>query len=173
MRLFTLLEDECHRLDLEMAELTPTVTCDGDRPSYTNFTAMIQRERELLDKKKNLEDQIKWLDQTLSLLLLTSSSSSVPVKAIENVLKEKKQKITALVRNDTNTGQIIIFFITKERELSLVGSKKKLKRKDGPFVRALDAALASFHVCRQSYYSGTFVGNHVHKTLKVLYNVRT
>lgn len=28
-------------------------------------------------------------------------------------------------------------------------------------------ALASFHVCRQAYYSGTFVGNHVHTSLKV------
>jgi hypothetical protein len=35
------------------------------------------------------------------------------------------------------------------------------------FVKALDAALASFHVERQAYYSGTFVGNHVHRYLKV------
>ena len=32
---------------------------------------------------------------------------------------------------------------------------------------ALDKALASFHVERQAYYSGTFVGNHVHRCLKV------
>ena len=45
--------------------------------------------------------------------------------------------------------------------------KKKFTRSDGPFVRALDQALASFHVERQAYYSGTFVGNHVHSCLKV------
>ena len=39
---------------------------------------------------------------------------------------------------------------------------------DGPFIRALDKALASFHVQRQAYYSGAFVGNHVHSTLKVI-----
>ena len=41
------------------------------------------------------------------------------------------------------------------------------KKEDGPFVKALDNALASFHVKRQAYYSGTFVGNHVHRALKV------
>lgn len=57
--------------------------------------------------------------------------------------------------------------LLKEKDLAAVMQKKKLKRKDGPFVQALDAALASFNVCRQAYYSGTFVGNHVHRTLKV------
>ena len=37
----------------------------------------------------------------------------------------------------------------------------------GPFVKALDKALATFHVQRQAYYSGIFIGNHVHRTLKV------
>ena len=44
---------------------------------------------------------------------------------------------------------------------------KGFERADGPFVRALDKALATFNVQRQAYYSGTFVGNHVHKCLKV------
>ena len=39
--------------------------------------------------------------------------------------------------------------------------------KDGPCVKALDNVLASFHVKRQAYYSGTFVRNHVHRALKV------
>ncbi len=41
------------------------------------------------------------------------------------------------------------------------------KTHDGPFVRTLDSTLKSFNVVRQAYYSGTFVGNHVHRTLKV------
>lgn len=45
--------------------------------------------------------------------------------------------------------------------------KKSFSRSDGPFVSGLDKALASFHVERQAYYSGTFVGNHVHRCLKV------
>ena len=38
---------------------------------------------------------------------------------------------------------------------------------DGPFVKGLDAALQSFHVHRQQYFGGAFIGNHIHKTLQV------
>ena len=44
---------------------------------------------------------------------------------------------------------------------------KGFMKGDGPFVRGLDAALKSFNVQRQAYYSGTFVGNHVYRALKV------
>ncbi len=45
--------------------------------------------------------------------------------------------------------------------------EEKFKQKDGPFYRTLDPALAQLHVERQAYHGGTFVGNHVHKLLKV------
>ena len=38
---------------------------------------------------------------------------------------------------------------------------------EGPFNKGLDGALKSFHVQREAYYGGTFVGNHVHRYLKV------
>ena len=44
---------------------------------------------------------------------------------------------------------------------------KGFKVHDGPFVNTLQVALNSFNVQKQAYYSGTFVGNHVHRTLKV------
>ena len=34
-------------------------------------------------------------------------------------------------------------------------------------MQALDKALSSFNVHRQAYYGGTFIGNHVHRTLMV------
>ena len=43
---------------------------------------------------------------------------------------------------------------------------KGFKFHDGPFVKTLDSALAEFNVHRQAY-SLSFVGNHVHRTLKV------
>ena len=52
----------------------------------------------------------------------------------------------------------------QDNELKAVGQRKPFKRTEG---QALDSALASFNVCRQAYYGGTFVGNHVHRTLKV------
>ena len=45
--------------------------------------------------------------------------------------------------------------------------EKGFPTSDGPFVKGLDLALQSFHVHRQQYHSGAFVGNHVHKSLQV------
>ncbi len=68
------MEDECHKLDLEMAESTSTVNSSDDRQGFTNFSSLIAEERVLLDKKETLEDQVKWLDQTLSSPLLPLAS---------------------------------------------------------------------------------------------------
>ena len=43
------------------------------------------------------------------------------------------------------------------------------KRKDGPFFSSLEKSLQSLNVQRQAYHGKTFVGNHVHKLLKVKY----
>ena len=45
---------------------------------------------------------------------------------------------------------------------------KEFNKEDGPFVKSLDRALTSFNVHRQEYYTGTFVGNHVHLCLKAM-----
>lgn len=52
-----------------------------------------------------------------------------------------------------------------EKQNSVI--KKGFERENGVFVRSLDAALASFNVERQAYHGGSFIGNHIHRTLKV------
>ena len=44
---------------------------------------------------------------------------------------------------------------------------KGFERDDGLFVKSLDDALASFHVERQAYHGSSFIGNHIHRALKV------
>ena len=44
---------------------------------------------------------------------------------------------------------------------------KKFSLKEGPFILGLESALQELDVHRQAYQGGTFVGNHVHKLLKV------
>ena len=44
---------------------------------------------------------------------------------------------------------------------------KGFERDEGVFVKALDQALSSFNVERQAYHGGSFIGNHIHKALKV------
>ncbi len=41
---------------------------------------------------------------------------------------------------------------------------------DGNFFPCLDKSLQYLNVKRQAYHGGTFVGNHVHKLLKVKHN---
>eukprot|EP00731_Ephydatia_muelleri_P000462 Em0001g462a len=50
--------------------------------------------------------------------------------------------------------------------------QKGFSEKEGPFVKQLDSALQLIGVQRQQYFGGAFVGNQVHKALK-LPNVKT
>ena len=45
--------------------------------------------------------------------------------------------------------------------------KKGYPQEEGPFIRRLDETLKEFDVARQAYYGGTFVGNHLHRSLQV------
>jgi hypothetical protein len=97
-RLFTLLEDECHKLDLEMTQSTSLTASSSDKRPFADFTSMVQKERVLLDQKLRLKEEIKWLDQTLSLLTLTSPvTSGVPAQAVAKIIGEKKIKIAATI----------------------------------------------------------------------------
>lgn len=91
-RLFSLLEDECHKLDLELASLTTPQT--GDRPAYQKHTNIVHQERSLLDTKALLEDEIKWLVQTASYLTMYSANPSTDstLLAVLKVCKDKKKQ---------------------------------------------------------------------------------
>ena len=97
-RLFTLLEDECHKLDLELAASETAAPSTSDKEIFKTYMTLVQKERELLDQKKNLSEQVTWLEQTLSLLLLAPSSSNLPAQAVATAIKERKEKIIAIVR---------------------------------------------------------------------------
>ena len=45
--------------------------------------------------------------------------------------------------------------------------KKKFNVRDGPFYSTLENSQQQLNVKRQAYQGGTFIGNHVHKLLKV------
>ena len=86
---------------------------------------------------------------------------------------ELRQKVATLVSNHIPQTVKIIHKCTKY--IRRVRLKKKTgnnlqrvyNKEEEPFVKSLDDAQSSFNVQRQAYYSGTFVGNHVHRALKV------
>ncbi len=97
LRLFTLFEDECHKLDLELAaKSTPQ---PSDRPAYSKHSDIVHQERSLLDAKALLEDEIKFLDQTASYLALNSSNPSTDptLLAVLKIRKDKKEKFILIV----------------------------------------------------------------------------
>ena len=51
--------------------------------------------------------------------------------------------------------------------MELKSIKKKSTYSDGPCVLVLDEILNEVNVQRQAYHGKSFVGNHVHKMLKV------
>ncbi|KAL5506070.1 hypothetical protein EMCRGX_G007641 [Ephydatia muelleri] len=82
------------------------------------------------------------------------------------VLIGKSNSLTAdLLHQSANTSKIV-----KQLETKIAASTAVVTREfplnEGPFVKELDMALHSIGVYRQQYFGGTFVGNHVHKTLK-------
>lgn len=92
LRLFTLLEDECHKLDLEL--VSATVPQSGDRAGYVDFAQAIQKERALLDLQVKVEAELQFLHQTISLLALTSTDPSTDPQmiAVAEILNETKTK---------------------------------------------------------------------------------
>lgn len=99
-RLFSLLEDECHKLDIELAaRKSPD---QGDKCSYINYVAKVHQERTLLDQKDILVEELRVLNQTLSYLVLhttaTTPSTDPAVLAVANVIMGRKTKLADMVR---------------------------------------------------------------------------
>lgn len=63
------------------------------------------------------------------------------------------------------------FFRDKQINQQKVIIGRGFNKEDGVFVRSLDSALASFNVERQAYHGGSFIGNHIHRTLKVIIDI--
>ena len=59
--------------------------------------------------------------------------------------------------------------LSQSSELSSLDDqiKRKFSPKDGPFYQSLEKSLSDLNVVRHAYHGVSFVGNHVHKLLKV------
>ena len=122
LRLFTLLEDECHKLDLELAALKSPL--ESDWASYTSYTSMVHQERVLLDKTDTLKTELRYLNQTLSYLVLhttTSTIASPAITAVANVMKGRKAQLADLVSFDSglhNLLQLVLYYVITGKRTS-------------------------------------------------------
>ncbi|KAL5481525.1 hypothetical protein EMCRGX_G021706 [Ephydatia muelleri] len=152
-KIYGLLEDECHTLDLELA----LHSREDAHSSFSKYSHELQRLRMLqaeLEQAQKSYDLSQQIATYVSLVVGENDPVTVDFfKQCEDKMKSLKQLETD-VANCTATV------------------KKGFSIKDGPFVKELDSALQSIGVHRQQYFGGAFVGNHVHKTLK-LSNIQT
>lgn len=96
-RLFSLLEDECHKLDIQMAALSSPNT--ADKPRYARYVASINEERLLRDKNATSERHIVWMEQTLTQLTLNSLNPATDpsVKSVATEVKAEKKRLGRIV----------------------------------------------------------------------------
>ena len=88
--------------------------------------------------------------------------------ALCSELEQKALKSAELVCLFNHSLLYISYLMNaQERELNNL-NLKGFKKEDGPFVHALDQALATFNATRQVYHGGAFAGNDVHRSLRVI-----
>eukprot|EP00731_Ephydatia_muelleri_P000748 Em0001g748a len=140
-------------LDLELAFYHTEV----DQSRYSLYSQELQRLHQYkveLQEAKQSESVLQQLATYMAVLI----GESNPLTA-------------DLLHQSANTSKIV-----KQLETKIAASTAIVTREfplnEGPFVKELDMALQSIGVHRQQYFGGTFVGNHVHKTLK-LPNINT
>eukprot|EP00731_Ephydatia_muelleri_P017686 Em0010g784a len=85
---------------------------------------------------------------------------------------DQECKLRVLTASEERTAAGILKRAVSTSPKGIATVKKEFSEKEGPFVKQLDSALQLIGVQRQQYFGGAFVGNHVHKALK-LPNVKT
>ncbi|KAL5496438.1 hypothetical protein EMCRGX_G012721 [Ephydatia muelleri] len=155
-KLYSLLEEECHMLDLKLA-LQLSTDAELTTASYEEYATAV---RELTAYKEQLEV----LQQEHCSLKDLFNYSAI-------IVGESSPLLSSLIEEDEKYSSKIA-----KLEQTISDVHKKLNKgfavSEGPFVKGVETALQSLNVQRQQYHGGAFVGNHVNKMLQChkLYN---
>lgn len=87
-------------LDMEMTALSAAKSCD--RPAYTDFNTAVQKERELIDSTTNIVEHIKWLEQTMTYMVInaTDPATDPSVLSVITAIANSKQELEGIVSID-------------------------------------------------------------------------
>ena len=168
-RLFTLLETEAHKLDLELAQHSNQADTLHSYRVYSEAVHKLTELRDTLATQREEADAAEQLATYLAVRGMSSTQIEYCRQAASSLWKEiaelvSKQKL-AMTQHTLHVLQLNFQESEIRKQESVV--KKGFTSEEGPFTNSLDKALSSFNVERQAYYGGTFVGNHVHRSLKV------
>ena len=174
MKIFDLLEDACHQLDLQLA-----YTYTEESSSSSSFTKYAEELHKLQVAKAKLaeaQDAMVTLEEAITYIVIAHGEDSQITEFLMQQAEDMRQSVEKMVDKSVIKKALYMTYmltiITKHKQQEEIANTTKVTNKefaahDGPFVQGLDNALQSFGVHRQQYFGGTFVGNHIHKALKV------
>ncbi|XP_065664909.1 uncharacterized protein LOC136086617 [Hydra vulgaris] len=150
LNFFNMFEEEVHQLDIMMAAepLKSSIKCSEE------YDVFINKQKQLWNLQidiLNIDDQIQVVNDVI---LLAAVSNSDDVDDVQSLyLKE-----IDLLNNE------------KEKKTNLCNTLEEyfLKKGQGPCTQMIEAILQQLNVQRQAYHGKSFIGNHVHKMLKVI-----
>lgn len=94
LRLFVLLEEDCHKLDCR------AVVLDGvSAISYDNYCAALVSKRELMDEMVSLKDTIQCFEQhVIYMLSYGEEEMDAAVELLKLEIEENKDRLNVVVR---------------------------------------------------------------------------
>lgn len=103
LRLFVLLEEDCHKLDL-----AKHIEGNGRGPSYEKYAAILQQQTQLKDEQHSLRGDLKVLEQRLTHTLTSAGQLSGVLATTNPVLldtvreiQETKSRVQSIVSTRT------------------------------------------------------------------------
>nr|XP_047145377.1 uncharacterized protein LOC124818464 [Hydra vulgaris] len=145
-----MLEAECHLLDVKLAAF---LAMNDKRLDSIEFDKYVEKQVEISQLKYGIDDinnKIILIQDTCVVEVLRNPENSdyLQLIYIERIALLKSKKI--------------------EKEAKITECcKVKLLEGLGPIIKGIESVLQSCGLQRQAYHSCSFIGNHVHKMLKV------
>ena len=94
LRLFVLLEEECHKLDCRAVVLDAVSAI-----SYDNFCAALVTKQEIMDEMLSLKDTIQCFEQhVIYILSYGEEEMDAAVELLKLEIEEKKQRLNVVIR---------------------------------------------------------------------------
>ena len=112
------------------------------------------------------------MNEMVTYTSLTLPEASTLLDELQKEAATAHRRVHDIVRCKITYQYVILLIHCLKKSSELSGVEKDLTKngkvlKDGPFYSSLERTLQKLNVKRQAYHGGTFIGNHVHKLLKV------
>nr|XP_047131748.1 uncharacterized protein LOC124810629 isoform X2 [Hydra vulgaris] len=150
LKFFNMLEDGCHLIDIKIAAKMCLKNQTVNNKSFDEYIVIQLR---IYEKEKAISEyceKITLIHEAMSIQVLRSPENKEYLYEIfhprvVHFMKKKNAKIIELEELKTKT----------------------FEKSHGPLVKKLDEVLCGLNVQRQAYHGKRFIGNYVHKVLKL------